>query len=141
MRDWLDVAAWLDWLRGGDLGDRGERAAERFLKRKGYAVVARQQRSHLGEIDLIAVDGETIVFVEVKTRRGSDKGDPIEAVDSAKQQKLTRLALAFLKRRKLLGHSARFDVVAVLWPDESSAPEITHYPDAFPPVGHDSMFS
>src|SRR5690348_5551878 len=75
------------------LGRRGEDAAARYLKRLGYVIVARAHRDNIGEIDLIAVDGRTIVFIEVKTRTTHDAGHPADAVDDAKQRRLTRLAL------------------------------------------------
>ena len=123
------------------LGQRGEAAAARFLKQRGYAIVARSDRGRLGEIDLVAVDDRTVVFVEVKTRRSQEAGHPAEAVDQDKQRRLTRLALTFLKRHALLESAARFDVVAVTWPDDERAPTIQHYPNAFEPVGRWQMFS
>ncbi|MDQ3330080.1 MAG: YraN family protein [Planctomycetota bacterium] len=123
-------------------GERGERAAAKFLKRQGLRVIARQQRSRLGEIDLIALEGDRVVFVEVKTRRSDVAGRPDEAVTRTKQKRLTRLALGYLKRRGWLGKkSARFDVVAVTWPQAEKTPEIVHYRNAFEPVGVDGMFS
>jgi putative endonuclease len=139
------VSRWFGWTRrvGTRLfGDRGERAAARHLRRQGMRILARQHRSRLGEIDLIALDRGTVVFVEVKTRRSDAAGRPEEAVTPAKQRQLTRLALEYLKRRGWLGRrSARFDVVAVTWPAGRAKPEITHYRNAFEPVGVESMFS
>lgn len=123
-------------------GDRGERAAARYLKRQGMRIIARQHRSRLGEIDLIALDAGRVVFVEVKSRKSNVAGRPEEAVNAAKQRKLTRLALEYLKRRGWLGtKSARFDVVAVTWPTSEPQPEIVHYRNAFEPIGVDGMFS
>src|SRR5262245_66298174 len=96
------------------LGRRGEDAAARYLRRLGYVIVARGHRDNIGELDLVAVDGRTVVFIEVKTRTSHDAGHPADAVDEAKQKRLTRLALSYLKRHDLLGSCAtRFDVVAV----------------------------
>jgi putative endonuclease len=104
----------LGWLRPArTLGQRGEAAAARFLRGRGYRIVARTDRGRLGEIDLVAIDGRTVVFVEVKTRRSHEAGHPADAVDAKKQQRLTRLALTYLKRHDLLECAARFDVVAV----------------------------
>jgi putative endonuclease len=140
LRSWIS-----DYWRGRQqpvsLGERGERAAERFLKRLGYKIVARHDSGRLGELDLVAVDDRTVVFVEVKTRRDDDAGSPAEAVDERKQAKLTRLALAFLKRHGLLEYAARFDVVAITWPDDAQKPNIVHYINAFQPVGVGQMFS
>lgn len=129
------------WFPRRTLGQRGEAAAARFLRRLGYVIVARSQRDVLGEIDLVAVDGRTIVFVEVKTRRSTDAGHPAEAVDAQKQRRLTRLATGFLKRHQLLEHRARFDVVAVLWPAGRRRPRIEHFPAAFEAAGSGQMFS
>jgi putative endonuclease len=123
------------------LGQQGERAAERYLKRLGYIIVARGQRDDLGELDLVAVDGRTIVFIEVKTRRGNVAGHPAEAVDEQKQRRITRLALAYLKRHDLLEHPCRFDVVAVTWPSGVKRPQIEHIQNAFEAVGREGLFS
>jgi len=118
------------------LGQRGERAAARFLKRRGYKIIARGDRPPGGELDLIAVDRDrTLVFVEVKTRESAEAGHPSEAVDPAKQRRLTRLAVAFMKRHGLLQHPARFDVIAVTWPPSQRRPLIEHFPNAFEASG------
>lgn len=128
------------WPLAKSLGQRGEAAAARFLKKKGYILVARSDRMRLGEIDLVAVDGRTVVFVEVKTRRSHDSGHPAEAVDEDKQRRLTRLALTYLKRHNLLEYPARFDVVAVTWADDRREPVIEHFPNAFEAVGQWQLF-
>lgn len=128
-------------LRARTLGQRGERVAEHFLRRRGMRIVDRSARGGLGEIDLVAIDQRTIVFVEVKTRRTVRRGDPADAVDLAKQRRLTRLALAWLKRHELLENSARFDVVAITWPHEDQPPEIRHFPNAFEAVGRGQFFA
>lgn len=123
------------------LGDRGEKAAAEFLTRRGFRVLHRQYRTQLGEIDLICRDGTHTVFVEVKTRRTLRTGHPTESITRKKQQQLTRLALAYLKRNDLLETPSRFDVVSVVWTDEDSVPQIEHFPDAFPAAGHGQMYS
>jgi putative endonuclease len=123
-------------------GDRGERAAVNFLKQQGFRIVERNYSTPLGEIDIVAVDGTTIVFVEVKTRSSLIAGRPEEAVTNEKQKKLTQMALAYLKKHKLLEHPARFDVVAIVWPDEAREPqEIRHLRNAFEAVGKWQFFS
>ena len=122
------------------LGRRGEDAAARYLKKLGYIIVARGHKDRIGELDLIAVDGRTVVFIEVKTRTTHDAGHPADAVDEAKQQRLTRLALSYMKRHDLLDCSARFDVIAVTWPDRGR-PSIEHFRSAFEPLGMAGMFS
>jgi putative endonuclease len=123
------------------LGNRGERKAASFLRGQGFRIIARQYANQHGEIDLIARDGDCIVFVEVKTRRSDARGLPVEAVTSDKQRKLTNTALVWLKRRGLLESRCRFDVVSILWPKDSKTPEITHYKNAFPAVGVNSLYS
>ena len=129
------------WRRPQSLGQRGEAAAARFLKTKGFIIVARSDRGRLGEIDLVAVDDRTVVFVEVKTRTSHDAGHPADAVDDEKQRRLTRLALTYLKRHSLLEHPARFDVIAITWPDGKRKPRIEHFPSAFEAAGNWQMFS
>jgi putative endonuclease len=123
------------------LGASGEDAAARFLKRLGYRILARGVDSRLGELDIIAVDGRTVVFVEVKTRTSSGAGLPADAIDSLKERRMTQAALAYLKTHNLLQHAARFDVVAITWPQDSRRPTIEHYKNAFAPVGAGQFFS
>jgi putative endonuclease len=119
------------------LGDRGERAAARHLKRQGMRVLLRGYRTKQGEIDLIARDGETLVFVEVKARR---QGVPAEAVTPEKERRLTLTALQFLRRYNLLEERSRFDIVAIVWPDDRTPPRIEHFKNAFDAVGRWQMF-
>lgn len=128
------------WLRPRSLGERGELAAMKFLKRKGYAVIAHSQKGRMGEIDLVAVDQRTVVFIEVKTRQSDHRGTPAEAVDDDKQKKLCRLAHTYLKRHNLLENPARFDVVGLTWPTNAKQPEIEHFVNAFDYSGPGAMF-
>lgn len=118
-------------------GDRGERLAARHLRRQGLRIILRGYRTPQGEVDLIAREGPTLVFVEVKARR---RGVPAEAVTLEKQRRLTLAALAFLKRHGLLEHPCRFDVVAIVWPDDRQPPAIEHFRDAFEAFGRGQMF-
>ena len=136
MGRWQDAC-----LRRQTLGMRGECAAARYLRRKKYKIVARGARAGLGEIDLVAVDRTTVVFVEVKTRRSHATGHPAEAVDECKQRRLTRLAIQFLRRHDLLENKARFDVVAVTWPLSQRKPVVEHFVNAFPAMGRYQMFA
>ena len=126
------------------LGKAGEKAAANYLQKLGYSILARGHRQRLGEIDLIALDGKWIVFVEVKTWTSSQGGDPSLAVDRRKQEKLTRAALIYLKRHGLLEHPARFDVVSIVWPNSpntvKSDPTFRHFKSAFDAVGSGQMF-
>lgn len=119
------------------LGRRGERLAARHLRRRGMRIIVRGYRTPHGEIDLVARDGDVLVFVEVKTRR---QGQPAEAVTPEKQRRLTLAALRFLKQHRLLEVPTRFDVVAIVWPDDRRPPVVEHFMNAFPAVGHGQMF-
>ena len=143
MRFWGQIRNWMPWRHKAlPLGVRGERAAARYLKRLGYTIVARTDRSVLGELDLVAVDGRTVVFVEVKTRSTMVGGDhPAEVVDERKQRRLARLALAYLKKHGLLEYPARFDVVTVLWKPDQRRPTIEHFLNAFEAPGPADWFS
>lgn len=124
----------------GSLGPEGEQLAALFLQKLGYRIIARGHRQKLGEVDLIALDNRVMVFVEVKTWRSGESGDPSEAVDARKQERLTRAALIYLKRRNLLEHPARFDVVSVVWPAPDAEPKIRHFINAFEAVGKWQMY-
>lgn len=112
------------------LGRSGEEIALAYLQKKKFRVVERGFRFHRGEIDLIAWDRETLVFVEVKTRAGQSFGRPEESVTPAKQNQIRKLALAYLSTRRLDGINCRFDVVAVRV-SGNGPPQIDHFPDAF----------
>jgi len=119
------------------LGDRGEQEAARFLQRQGLKILHRGYRTDHGEIDLIALEENVVVFVEVKARR---RGVPAEAVTPEKQRRITLAALHFLKKHGLLDQRSRFDVVAIVWPEDSSPPQIEHIRAAFEAVGRGQMF-
>jgi len=126
----------------GSVGQRGERIAEQFLKQSGYRILFRSYRTALGEIDLIAL-GKTrtrakqIVFVEVKAWSNPSEGGPSDAVDQRKQERLTKLALEFLKKFRLLECPSRFDVVEVILNPRS----IRHYENAFEATGKFQWYS
>lgn len=113
------------------LGDEGERAAARYLQQQGYRILKRQFRNRYGEIDIIALDDRQIVFVEVKTRRRTDTGQPFEAVDRHKQHRIARTALAWLKDNRRLEQSCRFDVISIVWQSDDTPPQIDHFRHAF----------
>ncbi len=123
------------------LGNQGEHEAALFLERLGYKILHRQLRGRFGELDLVARDGDVIVFVEVKTRASTAVGHPTESITLSKQKKITQSALAFLKKQRWLHQRARFDVVAIIWPKGPDAPQIQHYVNAFEPTGFGQMFS
>jgi len=96
------------------LGERGEDAAAAYLERAGMTVVERNWRIPAGEIDIIALDGETLVLCEVKTRKTVAKGSPEESVTPAKQRRYRTLASAYVQQAGLESADVRFDVVSLL---------------------------
>jgi putative endonuclease len=140
--------SYTDWRYGSidaaaPVGRRGEQAAARLLRQKGLVVVAESESDRAGEIDLIAIDRrqQKIIFVEVKTHSTTKPGHPADRVDAEKQGRVTRAALRYLKRKKLLGTPARFDVIAVWWPADSARPtRIEHYEAAFEAAGDFQMY-
>jgi putative endonuclease len=127
---------WRRWF-----GTRSERAARRYLRRLGYRIVASNYSCPHGELDLVAIDGACVVFIEVRSTESADAARAAASVDHAKQRRLTNLALYFLQQHRLLNHSARFDVLAISWPPECAEPVIVHHRDAFPAVGRFQMYS
>lgn len=115
------------------LGLIGEEEAARFLSRSGYAILDRNVRTRAGEIDLVAKEGKTLVFVEVKTRKDAAPGDapPQAAVNTRKQNRLGKLAHGYLKAKRLRQIPCRFDVVSVIFNDEGGVKAIRHIPNAF----------
>jgi putative endonuclease len=112
-----------------ELGQRGEALAERFLVSRRYTIVARNYRCRLGEIDLVALDGPLLVFVEVRSRRGELAGTPLESVDVRKQTRVARVAQHFLAARGWTDRDARFDVIGVRF--DTDPPAVEHVPGAF----------
>lgn len=112
------------------LGREGEAVAEALLVGAGLRVEARNYRTRGGEVDLVCLDGDTVVFVEVKTRGpGSLLARPEQAVTPAKRGRIVRAAAVFLSERGWWDRPCRFDVVAVVVRD--GTPTATHLPDAF----------
>lgn len=114
-----------------ELGRRGEELAARYLENLGYRIVGRNVTNTLGEMDIVALDGQTVVIVEVKTRsHAGGNWRPADAVDHRKRKKLTQVATLFLRGPKWRDRAARFDVVEVVCPPGGS-PVINHIPRAF----------
>lgn len=101
-------------LKGKRTGQRGEELAAAYLVDAGYRIIERNYRCRFGEIDIVAREGETLVFAEVKSRRSEAYGAPQVAVGHEKQRKISKIALNYLSENHLGCHPARFDVVAVL---------------------------
>ncbi|MCK5013529.1 MAG: YraN family protein [Candidatus Omnitrophica bacterium] len=112
------------------LGQIGEDAAIAFLERQGYHVLERNFRNKLGEIDIVAKDGDTICFIEVKTRKTDAFGSPFESVTKAKQRKIIFVALSYLKSQGREEANVRFDVVSVILGDEED-PQVEIIKNAF----------
>jgi putative endonuclease len=99
--------------RRQQVGEAGEALAARMLRKRGYRIVATNYRTALGEIDIVARDGDTIVFVEVKARQSTRFGAPKWAVTPRKQRKISMVALSYLKATGQSAAKARFDVVSI----------------------------
>jgi len=112
------------------LGAFGETKAARYLKKRGYRILARNERNGGVEIDIVASRRDTLVFVEVKTRRSRSMGAPALAVDYRKRAQIVRGALAWLRKRGSHGHGIRFDVIGCE-PDTTGGWKITHIEGAF----------
>ena len=113
------------------LGQAGEDAACCELERRGYEILARRYRTRMGEIDIVARDGRTVVIVEVKTRTSDKWGSPAEAVTPRKRAQVRRMATDYLWRAGLLGEPCRFDVVSVRADASGRSREIEILPGAF----------
>jgi len=127
---------WRRWF-----GTRSERAAARYLRRQGCRILTRNYSCPVGELDLVALDGDCVVFVEVRSTGNEDAERPALSVDAVKQKRLTALALYFLQQKRLLNYPARFDVLAISWPSGQREPRILHYRQAFEAVGRWQMYS
>ncbi len=112
------------------IGSEGERAAAAFLETRGYRILDRNYRTRLGEIDLVAEEGRTLVFVEVKVRLNDRFGGPAAAITSAKQARIARLAQQYVVSRRLGERSCRFDVV-LIWGADPKTRRIELLPGAF----------
>ena len=119
-----------DSISKQQLGLQGEAEAARFLKKNGFKILVPRYRCRFGEIDLVAREGDVLVFVEVKTRASADFGDPSQAVTPEKQKHMSRVALDYLRRLKNPKIPVRFDIVEVI--SSESVNQCNHIRDAFP---------
>ena len=110
-------------------GKKGEEEAGHFLECRGHRILERNFRAERGEIDLITLDGSTLVFVEVKTGRSGRYGAPENRVDARKQRQIGKVAQAYLIAKNLEHLDCRFDVVSII--ETASGKRIRHYRDAF----------
>ena len=118
-----------DWR--GVLGRRGEDEAAAYLRQQGYRIVARRARVLRGDIDIVAVDGRTVVFVEVRSRSDTSHGHPAETVGYRKQRRIAELATAYIRRHRLEDCQVRIDVVTVTFGAAGSRPVVEHFQNAF----------
>jgi len=118
-------------VKNKELGDLGERLAVKFLRRGGYGILARKYRCKFGEIDIVAKDRNTLVFVEVRSRTDPGYGHPYESIDYRKREHIKRVAVEFLKRFDLFDRDCRFDCVSVLFDDNLKLKQIELIKDAF----------
>jgi len=112
-----------------NLGSKGESLAVTFIKKRGYTVITRNYKTPFGEIDIIAKDGDTVVFIEVKTRKNTVFGYPFESVNKKKMQKIKNSALHYLKKQGQ-EFRVRFDVISIV-STYSGHNEVEHITDAF----------
>ena len=116
------------------LGNRGEELAASYLRQRGMRILARNYRSPVGEIDIIALDksndGGTIAFIEVKTRKTDSFAEPASAIDAHKRRQLIRTAQYYLTNHDADDYNARFDIVSIVIADDKK-PIIQYIPDAF----------
>jgi putative endonuclease len=125
---------WPWWRRW--FGRRSERAAARFLHSLGWRIFAANVADTAGELDLIAIERDTLVIVEVRSTSGDDWERVAASVDFQKQKRITNAATRFLARKKLLeGVNVRYDVLVLCWPPSAKEPVIRHFPNAFETVG------
>lgn len=116
-------------------GDEAEELAVSYLESKGYTILDRNYYFEHAEVDIVALGDDYIVFVEVKSRKNNDFGRPEEAINSVKENNVIKAAEAWLHERKMTGAFIRFDVIAITQDNESKAPDIRHFDNAFqPPV-------
>lgn len=116
--------------RNKEIGKRGESAAARYLEMRGYEVIERNWTCPAGEADIIALDGCTLVFVEVKTRTSLEKGFPSEAVTPEKRARYEKIACWFLRDNDYVDVPVRFDIIALVVVASDRA-IVRHYRDAF----------
>ena len=116
-------------IRGS--GREAEVLAENFLRARGYRILERNYGTPLGEIDVIALDGRTLVFVEVRSRAPGSFGGAAESVTRSKQRRIARAASIYIDEKRLGNVVTRFDVVAVRWPGRGGRPEVELVAGAF----------
>jgi putative endonuclease len=120
-------------------GRRSERAAVRFLRKLKYKIVGQNVEDRFSEIDLVAVDGRTLVVVEVRSSEKASHQELAATVNLDKQKRLTKAMLRFSRKHHLKNIPMRFDVITILWPAGQKVPDIRHYKNAFDATGRFEM--
>ncbi len=113
------------------IGFEGEKLAAKYLKRKGYKIIQTNYRCKLGEIDIVAEQNKIIVFVEVRTKHSEKLGLPQYSINTAKRGQISRAALCYIKEKKIVDQTCRFDVIAITFPSDSKEPKLEHIENAF----------
>lgn len=126
-------------MKRSEVGKFGEEEAVRFLKKKRYDIIARNWRNKFGEIDIIALDRETVVFVEVRTKMTGDFGTPQESVTKVKMRQIVKAASNYIREKRLEEESIRFDFIGVIADKDAGKPSISHIENAF--LASDVLFS
>lgn len=129
MRVWI-TKLFAPILQRNTLGNRGELLAARFLRKNGYKILLRNYHAAGAEIDIVARQGDCLIFVEVKTRQSNKINEPYRQVNLHKQKNIARAARAYLSHYKGFPPKARFDIVSIVWP-EAGEPQIEHLANAF----------
>lgn len=136
---WLSFADWFrprNWTWRRLLGNRSERIAAKHLRGQGFRVLARNiEAPGLGEIDILAREGDTLVVVEVRSRRVNDAQIPLDSVDYSKRQRILSATRWLVRRHNLAGVNIRQDIVAIAWSATNQILEIRHIRNAFGPDG------
>jgi putative endonuclease len=115
------------------LGVRGEAYAARYLKKQGYSLIVRNRREGKGEIDLIVMDKEYLVFVEVRTRSSEDFMTPEASIRADKRKTVRQTVRRLIRKHRTAGLRPRIDVIAIIWPDGDKEPaELRHHKGVIP---------
>lgn len=114
-----------------EVGNYGENVASLHLLKKGYSILDKNFRCKLGEIDIIAKKDSYIIFVEVKSRYGTNYGNPMEAVNYSKKYKIYKTALAYIQKRNLIDFDFRFDIIEILLNLNNNSHSVHHIINAF----------
>lgn len=117
-------------------GKSSEGLAVKFLKKQGYKILSLNYRSPLGEIDIVAAEKDTVVFIEVRSRSNSDCGLPLETINFNKKKHIIRTALYYQKRYNLYDYNVRFDVVSILKDETTGKTDLELIKDAFDERGY-----